>query len=195
MKKRMLVVLAASAALSLVMASTGAGIAAFGAEEDWSSQENRLELYEQLMQADDPEDFFMNLSPGAQTALISVLTPTELLYRESVTDTTGQVTAVVEGWSADNVHVYDFSTTIKWEYDGSLVTHIYFATYDPQPLVPLVFFDGIEQWWKDGGEGLYYYSKWYQGIFSMRIWEWTVWTDYVGNGLLVMGNGSYSGFR
>jgi hypothetical protein len=84
MKKRMLVVLAACLVISLVMASTGAGIAALGAEEYWSSQEARLELYEQLVQADDPEAFFMSLSPEAQAALIISLTPTELVYSVSV---------------------------------------------------------------------------------------------------------------
>jgi len=171
--------------------SPGTAVAASG--EDYTSQEARIELYNQLCDSDNPEEFFSNLSPAAQETIIEMMKPSKTV--EKVIDLSDKGTTAIcllaEVYSSDGIHLYDYSQTITWTWDGSTVTGIV-NWYDTATIYALfIYFDGSETS-SSGGAGYTYFWGQHEGMFYYQIYLIKIWEHYTTISMFAYYDGSYS---
>jgi hypothetical protein len=115
--KKIFRILVCCLTLTLVFTSFFSGIVQAD-EEDYSNHEARLALYDRLLKADNPEKFFSELSPEAQNAIIEMMKPGKSVIKtiDLGIKTSGRtaICVLLEQYSAEGIHLYDYSQTIDW---------------------------------------------------------------------------------
>lgn len=177
----------------LLAASFSPGTAVAANDEDYTNKEARMELYNQLCASDNPEKFFTNLSSDAQETIIEMMKPAKTINKVIDISNKGSrgICLLAEVYSSDGIHVYDYSQTISWSWDGSIVTQV-ISWFDTATIrAPFIFYDGAETDFS-GGAGYSNFWGQHQGKFRFQIYLVPIWEHYTTISMTAKNNGDYT---
>lgn len=91
-------------------------------------------------------------------------------------------------------HVFDFSQTISWAYNGEIIQYIYEHYYQAECLAVGIVFGGIVNNWSNGGVGYEWFTEYHQGKFQLKVGSWVIWELLPHVGMVAYNDGTHFGW-